>query len=76
MIAMIAGAIAGKNRKGIVTVWTEGRKTRKRTVEPTPITPSIFAKATVITAKDSAAAIIKAIAKMPGTADDTKLIAF
>jgi len=72
---MIAEAIAGKNRRVIVTDWTEDRKTLALTGAPTPITPSIFAMATVITAKDSAEAILMAIVNMAATEDGTKLIA-
>ena len=72
---MIAGTIAGKSRGVFVTGWTEGRKTLARTGEPTPITPSIIAVATVITVKDSAEAILRATDNMLPAGDDIKLIA-
>jgi hypothetical protein len=74
-VAVGTEAIAGKNRRAIVTDWIEGRRTLARTGAPTPITLSIFATATEITAKDSAEVILMAIVNMPVTEDGTKLIA-
>ena len=75
---MIAGTIVGiaeKSRRAFVTGWTEDRKTLAQTDEPTPITPSIIAVATVITVKDSAEAILMATVNMPPAVDGIKLIA-
>jgi hypothetical protein len=71
----VTAEIPEKNKKVFVTDWTEGRRTLARTVAPTPITPSIFAVATVIIVKDSAEAIRRATANMPHAEDDIKLIA-
>ena len=70
----MATEIAEKSRRAIVTGWTEGRKTPAPTVEWIPITPSIFATATVIIVKDSVGVISMATANMLPAADGTKLI--
>ena len=72
MTAGIVAWIEDKNRRVFVTDWTGARETRKRTGEPTPTTPAIFAAATAITVKGSAEAIIRDIGNMRATDDDIK----